>query len=143
MPVTEVSPGRFRWGEHGAIYRSRAKAEAQGRAILATGWRENGARHRAHAALSPSRKAELAYTHALLNIIGAVHRGVMHVVHREHLGIPAELHERIVRSTRDDVVSVARKLARPERLNVVAVGMLRGGEGKRLKGAVRAFAPVG
>lgn len=90
MPVHPTAGG-FQFGNTGKVFRSKAKAEAQARAIYATGWRENGAAHRqAHVALSPSRKAELAYTHALLNIMGALYRGVLHVVHREHLGIPGD-----------------------------------------------------
>ncbi len=52
---------------------------------------------------------------------------------------PSQLHERVARATRDEVIAVARALARPERLNIVAVGMLEGGEGKRLKATVKSF----
>jgi len=39
MPVKRVSGG-YRWGKTGKIYKSKAKAERQGRAIYASGWRE-------------------------------------------------------------------------------------------------------
>jgi predicted Zn-dependent peptidase len=58
----------------------------------------------------------------------------------QRLLTPAELHERVLAPKRDDVIAVARALSRPERLNVVAVGMLRGAEGKRVKAAVKSFA---
>lgn len=57
----------------------------------------------------------------------------------ERLLTPTQLYERIARVTRDEVIAVARGLARPERLNIVAVGMLEGGEGKRIKAAVKTF----
>jgi predicted Zn-dependent peptidase len=56
------------------------------------------------------------------------------------LKTPRELYERLAKCTRDDVVRVARELVRPERLNVVAVGMLEGGEDRRLKSVVKKFA---
>jgi predicted Zn-dependent peptidase len=55
---------------------------------------------------------------------------------------PRQLHERLARTRRDDVVAVARELVRPERLNVVAVGMLEGGEGRRLRAVVRKLAAL-
>lgn len=39
MPVKRVSGG-YRWGKTGKVYKSKAKAERQGRAIYASGWRE-------------------------------------------------------------------------------------------------------
>lgn len=39
MPVTKV-PGGWRWGQSGKIYPTKAQAEAQGRAIYASGYRE-------------------------------------------------------------------------------------------------------
>lgn len=38
MPVHKVSGG-YRWGSRGKVYKSKAKAERQGRAIYASGWR--------------------------------------------------------------------------------------------------------
>lgn len=39
MPVRKVSGG-YQWGTSGKVYPTRAKAERQGRAILASGWKE-------------------------------------------------------------------------------------------------------
>ena len=58
------------------------------------------------------------------------------------LHTPRELAERLERVSRADVVDVARRIVRPERLNVVAVGMLEGGEGRRLKGVVKKLAAL-
>ena len=55
------------------------------------------------------------------------------------LKTPRELYERLAKTSRDDVVRVARALVRPERLNVVAVGMLEGGEDRRLKSVVKKY----
>jgi predicted Zn-dependent peptidase len=46
------------------------------------------------------------------------------------------------RVTRDDVVAVAREIARPERLSVVAVGLLEDGEDARLRDVVTGFKAV-
>lgn len=35
MPVRKVKGGGYKWGTTGKVYRSKAKAEAQGRAIRA------------------------------------------------------------------------------------------------------------
>jgi predicted Zn-dependent peptidase len=56
------------------------------------------------------------------------------------LRTPRELYERLAKCTRDDVVRVARELAKPSRLNIVAVGMLEGGEDRRLKAVVKKYA---
>ena len=40
MPVRKVNGG-YQWGASGKVYPTRAQAEAQGRAIRASGWREN------------------------------------------------------------------------------------------------------
>ena len=40
MPVRKVNEG-YKWGNTGKVYPTRAQAEAQGRAIYATGWRES------------------------------------------------------------------------------------------------------
>jgi hypothetical protein len=39
MPVQKV-PGGYRWGQSGKVYPTKEQAEAQGRAILASGYRE-------------------------------------------------------------------------------------------------------
>lgn len=39
MPVRKVSGG-YKWGTVGKVYKSRKKAERQGRAIYASGYRE-------------------------------------------------------------------------------------------------------
>ena len=39
MPVKKM-PGGYKWGESGKVYPTKAQAEAQGRAIHASGWRE-------------------------------------------------------------------------------------------------------
>lgn len=49
MPVTAVrsAGGKiigYRWGSKGKIYKTKAEAEAQGRAIMASGWSEDGNR---------------------------------------------------------------------------------------------------
>lgn len=46
MPVVAVrsAGGKiigYRWGGRGKIYKTKAEAEAQGRAIMASGWKEN------------------------------------------------------------------------------------------------------
>ena len=46
MPVRPVrsAGGKiigYRWGSRGKIYKTPEEAEAQGRAIMASGWREN------------------------------------------------------------------------------------------------------
>lgn len=40
MPVRKVDGG-YKWGNTGKVYPTKAQAEAQGRAIRATGWSEN------------------------------------------------------------------------------------------------------
>jgi len=52
---------------------------------------------------------------------------------------PRQQYERLARVSRDEVVEVARELVRPERLNMVAVGMLESGEGKRLTELVKGY----
>lgn len=39
MPIVKV-PGGYRWGSTGKVYQTRAQAEAQARAIYASGYRE-------------------------------------------------------------------------------------------------------
>ena len=45
--------------------------------------------------------------------------------------------------TKDDVRDVARQIARPERLNVVAVGLLENGEDRKLTEVVKGWKGVG
>lgn len=43
MPVHKVGKDGYQWGKSGKIYKgkdAKKKAEAQGKAILATGWKE-------------------------------------------------------------------------------------------------------
>ena len=40
MPVRKVQGG-YQWGKSGKVYPTRSQAERQGRAIIASGWREN------------------------------------------------------------------------------------------------------
>jgi hypothetical protein len=40
MPVHKVKGG-YRWGKHGKVYKSKAKAARQGRAAYANGYRGN------------------------------------------------------------------------------------------------------
>lgn len=51
-------------------------------------------RAKAHKALSASRRAEARYVLDVQAILGAVHRAVLHVVHREHLATPRAPEER-------------------------------------------------
>jgi len=39
MPVRKV-PGGYQWGQTGKVYPTKAQAEAQGRAVYASGYRE-------------------------------------------------------------------------------------------------------
>lgn len=41
MPVRRVKGG-WKWGRHGKVYKSKAKAERQARAAYASGYREKG-----------------------------------------------------------------------------------------------------
>lgn len=40
MPVRKVQGG-YQWGKSGKVYPTRTQAERQGRAIIASGWKEN------------------------------------------------------------------------------------------------------
>ncbi|MGO8998458.1 MAG: M16 family metallopeptidase [Polyangiaceae bacterium] len=51
--------------------------------------------------------------------------------------------ESLARVTKDDVRDVARQIARPERLNVVAVGLLENGEDRKLTEVVKGWKGVG
>lgn len=39
MPIHRTKSGGYQWGKTGKVYKSKAKAERQGRAIYAAGWR--------------------------------------------------------------------------------------------------------
>ena len=52
---------------------------------------------------------------------------------------PMARHEDLARVTREDVRAAAELVFRPERLSVVAVGLLSEAEEKKLEKAVRAF----
>ena len=85
MPVREISPGRFRWGEHGAIYRSRAAAERQGRAIRAAGWHVDAEgrplnKRALHQKLGPPVAAEARFRLDLVRLFRAMHAHVEQVV---------------------------------------------------------------
>jgi len=41
MPVKKVKNG-YRWGDSGKVYKTRAEAEKQGRAIRASGYKKRG-----------------------------------------------------------------------------------------------------
>lgn len=85
MPVHAVAGG-WRWGKSGKVYRSRAAAERQARAIYASGFREDRRSRRETAkALRPHKGAELVYARTCLAIMQGVHRGVMGLVHAEIL----------------------------------------------------------
>ena len=83
MPVRRVKGG-YRWGKHGHVYKSRAGAERQARAIYASGWRENAKdTNKILRLLKASPRAENRYIVELDAIIGAIHRGVLNVVKKE------------------------------------------------------------
>ncbi len=63
MPVRRVSGG-YQWGSHGHVYRTRAGAERQGRAVLASGWREKS--HRCGRSCRHDASQPPSYTRALL-----------------------------------------------------------------------------
>ncbi len=52
---------------------------------------------------------------------------------------PEQHADELLRVTADDVCEAARQLSRPERLSVVAVGLLEGGEGARLADVVKGW----
>ena len=45
MPVHKV-PGGYKWGTKGKVYKSKAEAEAQGRAAYASGYKGGGKKKR-------------------------------------------------------------------------------------------------
>jgi SPP1 gp7 family putative phage head morphogenesis protein len=85
MPVREIAPGKYRWGNHGKVYRSRAAAERQAAAIFASGYREDQLRGLAiH--VKASHRAESRYALDILRVMGALHKAALMVVHREMHG---------------------------------------------------------
>ena len=76
MPVHAVEGG-WRWGNHGHVYRTKAEAERQARAIYASGWREDAAQKKAkvahHKAMKASPRAETRYVRDLKGILRGVH----------------------------------------------------------------------
>lgn len=82
MPVREIAPGKYRWGTHGKVYRSRAAAQRQAAAIYSSGYREDQLRGLAiHAKASP--RAESRYTLDILRIMKALHGAALAIVERE------------------------------------------------------------
>ena len=39
MPVRKIAEGKYKWGESGKTYPTRKQAEAQGRAVYASGYK--------------------------------------------------------------------------------------------------------
>lgn len=76
MPVRKVKGG-YRWGTHGHVYKSRAKAAAQGRAAYANGYRGDSRDHKRAQALRASRRAETRYVRDLRDILAKVHEGYL------------------------------------------------------------------
>jgi SPP1 gp7 family putative phage head morphogenesis protein len=80
MPVHKVRGG-YKWGKHGKVYKTRAGAERQARAIYANGWRGDSVSHgtvlRAH---SRSRIGESGYVNALRGIVRSLHEHVVGIV---------------------------------------------------------------
>lgn len=93
MPVHRVTENGvtvgWQWGRHGRVYRSRAKAEAQARAIFSAGYREDAGvrqgRREVAKALRANRIAEAQYAKAVVAILRGVHRGIMGMLEREVL----------------------------------------------------------
>jgi SPP1 gp7 family putative phage head morphogenesis protein len=84
MPVHAVAGG-FRWGQKGKIYRSRAEAEAQGRAAYANGFRGDAAKRLAMQHWGASTAAESRYVLDVMAIMKATHNAVLQVVRHEVL----------------------------------------------------------
>jgi SPP1 gp7 family putative phage head morphogenesis protein len=100
VPVHAVAGG-FRFGKTGKVFKSKAKAEAQARAIYSSGWRDDQkaklARAKLHAALSAPRAAEHGYVTALVGLLAGVHKGVLAMVKKDilpHRPPPPEPEER-------------------------------------------------
>lgn len=83
MPVHKVKGG-FRWGRHGKVYKTRAGAERQARAIYASGYRGDALDRRTQRevarALRANKRAELRYVRDLRGILNQIHRGFMRVL---------------------------------------------------------------
>lgn len=39
MPIYKIKSGGYRWGSHGKVYKTKAKAARQGRVIYASGYK--------------------------------------------------------------------------------------------------------
>jgi SPP1 gp7 family putative phage head morphogenesis protein len=89
MPVVALGNGRYGWGKSGRVYSgpgAKAKAERQGRAVLATGWREEKRdakrgpggtdRSATRRALKASARAETRYVRDLQSVLGRIHEAV-------------------------------------------------------------------
>lgn len=93
MPVHSVEhEGRvvgYKWGNSGKLYRSRALAERQARAIFAAGWREDAevrrGRREIAMALRANTAAERQYVATCDSLVRGVHRGILAMTHREIL----------------------------------------------------------
>jgi SPP1 gp7 family putative phage head morphogenesis protein len=87
-PVHAVAGG-YQWGSSGKVYKSKRKAQAQAAAIYSSGWRGDAVarakRRQLAKALAPPRAAEVRYKADLVALLGAVHRGVVKLVHDELL----------------------------------------------------------
>lgn len=94
MPVHKVKGG-YKWGSHGHVYKSKAKAAAQGRAAYANGYRGDALPKGAHP-LAASRAAEAEYVQALRGIARGVAEGTARAMAR-HLRVP-ESHGRVTRA---------------------------------------------
>lgn len=71
MPVHKVKGG-YRWGTHGHVYKTRAGAERQARAIYASGWRGDG-RGDQRRTYEASKRAETRYVADLRRIFRGMH----------------------------------------------------------------------
>lgn len=80
MPVHKVAGG-WKWGKHGHVYKTKAGAERQARAIYANGWREDAMRvspHLLRRAEASTRGPEQKYIRALVGVMQRFHAAVMH-----------------------------------------------------------------
>lgn len=83
MPVHKVAGG-YKWGSSGKVYKTKAAAERQARAIYATGWRGDrgermsarARRHEAAKVLRASKRAEARLERALAGVMRGVRDGL-------------------------------------------------------------------
>ncbi len=112
MPVHAV-PGGWRWGTSGKVYKTKAEAERQARAIYASGYRQDAARRsRARVHLRASPRAEARYVTDLRRILRGVHEGTLDALgpvldrwqgparHDDRPGEPAGLITRVIAGLR-------------------------------------------